>query len=76
MISKNRAFINLSELLAIFGRKGGGAEFERAFAERVGARYGLVFPYCRSAITALLRAMAHSFLDTWQEVGVGQPTPS
>lgn len=56
VISKNRPSHRLSELLEVFRfRSSVIAEFERAFAEMVGAQHAIVFPHCRTAIRDLLK---------------------
>lgn len=59
LISKNRPSHNLSELSRyLFSRdKNLIIEFEKEFARQVNSTFGIVFPYCRVAIEAILKSV-------------------
>ena len=56
MISKNRPFYGKDELLSLF-KKGGVTDFEHAFADLIGRKYAVSFPYGRSALYTILKAL-------------------
>jgi perosamine synthetase len=58
MIPRFKPELGLAELAALFDPSAGAvARFEAAFAHTFGARHALAFPYGRSALWAMLRAL-------------------
>ncbi len=63
MIPRLRPYFNLAELLALLKNNAEpAAVFEKRFAEKLGVRFALAFPYMRSALTTVLKA--HNIKDS------------
>ena len=60
MISSYRPYFSRSEILSLLQLRNGREEFEKAVAERTGARYGLAFAYGRSGLIALFKSLGLS----------------
>lgn len=59
MIPRLKPYFGLEEIQAAFSRQGDAVSaFEQSFAKTFGAKYALAFPYGRSALYALLKALS------------------